>query len=318
MWFVPTVGPLPALPWLLRHFDCHYVFVCASEAYINCQQNNGRSLTQLTFSCITKECFSKAVKGTDYKNVFIRNTNKISFRIVSYYKWNFDLQLKWELSPHRRCKRWLSAHTYKTFLQVLHWTLIKNYLISNYLCQKVLIKSLSLLTPDICECHLIIRLFVSAVQVNRPLTMKKEGIQTRNRKLSSKGKKKKGMISMPDCIKPFNDHGKFGGFGPTHGQLSSAMSSMSAMSAVNHYMHHSAQNMNMNAMNMNMNMNMNAMPISMAGSPFMATPSMHMTAGAHHPRRPLGSVTAHQRLNAGRRQSQQYGRRYGLNSQRLA
>lgn len=115
--------------------------------------------------------------------------------------------------------------------------------------------------------------------------MKKEGIQTRNRKLSSKGKKKKGIISMPDCIKPFNDHSKaFGGFGPTHGQLSSAMSSMSAMSAVNHYMHHSAGNpMNMNAMNMNMNMNMNAMPISMAGSPFMTTPSMHMTASAHHP-----------------------------------
>ena len=87
---------------------------------------------------------------------------------------------------------------------------------------------------------------------------------------------------MPDCIKPFNDHSKaFGGFGPTHGQLSSAMSSMSAMSAVNHYMHHSAGNpMNMN-MNMNaMNMNMNGMPISMTGSPFMATPSMHMS-GAH-------------------------------------
>lgn len=29
------------------------------------------------------------------------------------------------------------------------------------------------------------------LQVNRPLTMKKEGIQTRNRKLSSKSKKKK-------------------------------------------------------------------------------------------------------------------------------
>lgn len=32
------------------------------------------------------------------------------------------------------------------------------------------------------------------MQVNRPLTMKKEGIQTRNRKLSSKSKKKKGSI----------------------------------------------------------------------------------------------------------------------------
>lgn len=103
--------------------------------------------------------------------------------------------------------------------------------------------------------------------------MKKEGIQTRNRKLSSKGKKKKGMIAMPECIKPFNDHKAFSSFAPTPGQLSSAMSSMSAMSAVNHYMHHGPANMNMN-------MNM---PISMGGSPFMATPSMHMTSGAHHP-----------------------------------
>lgn len=36
--------------------------------------------------------------------------------------------------------------------------------------------------------------FSSLLQVNRPLTMKKEGIQTRNRKLSSKSKKKKGSI----------------------------------------------------------------------------------------------------------------------------
>ena len=56
---------------------------------------------------------------------------------------------------------------------------------------------------------------------------------------------------MPEVIKPLNDHKAFGGFGPTPGQLSSAMSSMSAMSAVNHYMHHGA---GMNNMNMNMNM----------------------------------------------------------------
>lgn len=35
--------------------------------------------------------------------------------------------------------------------------------------------------------------FAYVLQVNRPLTMKKEGIQTRNRKLSSKSKKKKGV-----------------------------------------------------------------------------------------------------------------------------
>lgn len=83
---------------------------------------------------------------------------------------------------------------------------------------------------------------------------------------------------MPEVIKPFNDHKAFGGFGPTPGQLSSAMSSMSAMSAVNHYMHHGA---GMNNMNMNMNMNMNN-AFSMGGSPFMATPSMHMAGAAHH------------------------------------
>ncbi|KAK4296810.1 hypothetical protein Pmani_030730 [Petrolisthes manimaculis] len=41
--------------------------------------------------------------------------------------------------------------------------------------------------------------------------MKKEGIQTRNRKLSSKSKKKKGMLGFPDMLKPL-DKG-FGGFG---------------------------------------------------------------------------------------------------------
>jgi hypothetical protein len=100
--------------------------------------------------------------------------------------------------------------------------------------------------------------------------MKKEGIQTRNRKLSSKGKKKKGSSSstssmvgihpgmssvgsnfanfgqLPDrLLKPHHHHN----FDPTKASanpfasaysahnLSSAMaSSMSAMSAVNHYM----------------------------------------------------------------------------------
>ena len=178
--------------------------------------------------------------------------------------------------------------------------------------------------------------------------MKKEGIQTRNRKLSSKGKKKKSssnanggnsglvslgnghhhhslvggnsaaaaaanaasLISMSDCIKPFQEHQKFSSFA-TPGQLSSAMNSMNhAMSAVNHYMHHAAtaasapgsmnnamnmnnpMNMNM-SMSMNMNMNMN-MPISMAGSHFMGTPASmtHHMAGhsaSQHPS--LSSLT---------------------------
>ena len=43
--------------------------------------------------------------------------------------------------------------------------------------------------------------------------MKKEGIQTRNRKLSSK-KKKKGMLAFPEMIMKSSDKLQFGGFGP--------------------------------------------------------------------------------------------------------
>ncbi|XP_014679149.1 PREDICTED: GATA-binding factor 2-like, partial [Priapulus caudatus] len=59
--------------------------------------------------------------------------------------------------------------------------------------------------------------------VNRPMTMKKEGIQTRNRKLSTKSKKKKGhlqlsALSIPEICKPH--HGmdsKFSSFGSAAG-----------------------------------------------------------------------------------------------------
>ncbi|XP_046960479.1 GATA-binding factor C-like isoform X1 [Vanessa cardui] len=69
-------------------------------------------------------------------------------------------------------------------------------------------------------------LYYKLHNVNRPLTMKKEGIQTRNRKLSSKSKKKKGGMGMGgggacalalggvmgDMIKPLGDATKgFGG-----------------------------------------------------------------------------------------------------------
>ncbi|XP_023227754.1 transcription factor GATA-3-like isoform X4 [Centruroides sculpturatus] len=99
-------------------------------------------------------------------------------------------------------------------------------------------------------------LYFKLHNVNRPLTMKKEGIQTRNRKLSSKSKKKKGCgIAIPECIKPLDK--PFSSFTPT-GQLASSMSSMSSMSVtVNHYMHQGN------------------MPISMAGS-FVTSPPMHM------------------------------------------
>lgn len=72
--------------------------------------------------------------------------------------------------------------------------------------------------------------FLALFQVNRPLTMKKEGIQTRNRKLSSKSKKKKGMggcmpmsshLGMGDLMKPLDHHSKAfsGGFSSGMGKF---------------------------------------------------------------------------------------------------
>jgi len=55
-------------------------------------------------------------------------------------------------------------------------------------------------------------LYYKLHNVSRPMSMKKDGIQTRNRKLSSKSKKKKGMLGFPDMLKPLDRSG-FGGFG---------------------------------------------------------------------------------------------------------
>lgn len=94
-------------------------------------------------------------------------------------------------------------------------------------------------------------------QVNRPLTMKKEGIQTRNRKLSSKTKKKKSpgsVISLPDCLKPLSDK-SFPSFSPA-GQFSMGM---------NHYMNHQGAQF----------------PVSMGGSFVSSSPiSQHMASTA--------------------------------------
>ena len=51
------------------------------------------------------------------------------------------------------------------------------------------------------------------LQVNRPLTMKKDGIQTRNRKMSTKSKKKRGSDGALDLLKPCMDK-PFGTFSP--------------------------------------------------------------------------------------------------------
>ncbi|XP_062703035.1 GATA-binding factor C-like [Aedes albopictus] len=72
-------------------------------------------------------------------------------------------------------------------------------------------------------------LYYKLHNVNRPLTMKKEGIQTRNRKLSSKSKKKKGMPGsclplgshLGDLMKPLDHNKSFhGGFPGAMGQHS--------------------------------------------------------------------------------------------------
>lgn len=72
----------------------------------------------------------------------------------------------------------------------------------------------------ICCCFF---LFIDHLQVNRPLTMKKEGIQTRNRKLSSKSKKKKGgclpMGHLGDLMKPHDAKPFPGGFSASMGKL---------------------------------------------------------------------------------------------------
>lgn len=107
--------------------------------------------------------------------------------------------------------------------------------------------------------------------MNRPLTMKKEGIQTRNRKLSSKSKKKKGCLAIPECLKPLDK--PFSSFGPA-GQLGSMSMTM------NHYMHQGN------------------MPISMAGSPFVTSPPMHHMSGAPPPLSSL-SLSSSGALGAG-------------------
>lgn len=72
-------------------------------------------------------------------------------------------------------------------------------------------------------------LFIDNLQVNRPLTMKKEGIQTRNRKLSSKSKKKKGvggclpMGHLGDLMKPLDAKPFPGGFSASMGKCQSTL-----------------------------------------------------------------------------------------------
>ncbi|KAK8748326.1 hypothetical protein OTU49_016077, partial [Cherax quadricarinatus] len=79
-------------------------------------------------------------------------------------------------------------------------------------------------------------LYYKLHSVNRPLTMKKEGIQTRNRKLSQKSKKKKGMLGFPDMLKPL-DKGGFGGFGTGGFGTGGFGTGGSGFSSMSHYMY---------------------------------------------------------------------------------
>ncbi|WAR25171.1 hypothetical protein MAR_010875 [Mya arenaria] len=62
----------------------------------------------------------------------------------------------------------------------------------------------------------------SCFAVSRPLTMKKDGIQTRNRKMSTKSKKNKKLAAMSDLLKggPLD---KFSGFNPMNHAMHAPM-----------------------------------------------------------------------------------------------
>jgi hypothetical protein len=88
-------------------------------------------------------------------------------------------------------------------------------------------------------------LSLASSQVNRPLTMKKEGIQTRNRKLSSKGKKKKGGMSsmggmsFHDVIKPISGISEmkpFSSFSPPGSLSPGSMATNMALNSHHPYM----------------------------------------------------------------------------------
>ncbi|BFZ10405.1 hypothetical protein BsWGS_13444 [Bradybaena similaris] len=84
-------------------------------------------------------------------------------------------------------------------------------------------------------------LYFKLHNVNRPLTMKKDGIQTRNRKMSTKSKKgKKGMVAMSDFLRDSKPFPGFGGhsFSPSMHSLNPYMNHMSSQAMGGGY-HHS-------------------------------------------------------------------------------
>ncbi|KAL0276863.1 UNVERIFIED_CONTAM: hypothetical protein PYX00_004336 [Menopon gallinae] len=111
--------------------------------------------------------------------------------------------------------------------------------------------------------------------------MKKEGIQTRNRKLSSKSKKKKGGSSnclslggvMSDIMKPLDPSKNFG----SHHHLNPALHSHHVNAAMSHWYHNS----NMHHQGFGMGVGTSQMGVG------AAPPSMH-----HHHMSPLLGTSA--------------------------
>ncbi|KAK7495582.1 hypothetical protein BaRGS_00013280 [Batillaria attramentaria] len=84
-------------------------------------------------------------------------------------------------------------------------------------------------------------LFARSLEVNRPLTMKKDGIQTRNRKMSTKSKKKgKGGMGAMDLLrdKPFSNFAPPNFQHTMHPSMSSYMSSQGFGSMGGGYLTH--------------------------------------------------------------------------------
>ena len=67
----------------------------------------------------------------------------------------------------------------------------------------------NVVTHAACKIYFFVDLIFFSVQVERPVTLKKDGIQTRNRKLSAKSKKKKSGMS--DFFRSGLD-ARYGGF----------------------------------------------------------------------------------------------------------
>ncbi|XP_046542301.1 transcription factor GATA-3-like [Haliotis rubra] len=125
-------------------------------------------------------------------------------------------------------------------------------------------------------------LYYKLHNVNRPLTMKKDGIQTRNRKMSTKSKKnKKGMGGMNDFFKPLD---KGLGFGANmnpgmHTQMHPYMTGGSSLTGgfMSHSGHHHTQHGGLGSLSSGFGNNFPPSLQSTFPSSFSSMPSMTST-----------------------------------------